>query len=101
MRPISRAPLKERVVLKQPEISVLVRELRQLMQLTQTQFAAELGVAYETINRWENGRMQPSALALRQLRSVIEQLSHSAAPLQQEGSKALLQKYFATPQPKW
>lgn len=80
--------------LKQPEISYLVRELRQLMQLTQVQFAAELGVAYETINRWENGHMQPSSLALRQLRSTIERLNDASSDALQTKSKMLLHKYF-------
>jgi putative transcriptional regulator len=65
------------------------------MQLTQEQLAAELGVAYETINRWENGHMQPSALALRQLRAVIDRLSASSSQSLQNGSKILLDKYFA------
>lgn len=86
-------------LLKQPEVSHLVRELRQLMQLTQVQFAAELGVAYETINRWENGHMQPSALALKQLRTVIHHLHDSSSQTLQEGSQALLQKYFGEEQP--
>lgn len=80
--------------LKQPEVSNLVRELRHLMQLTQVQLAAELGVAYETINRWENGHMQPSTLALKQLRTVIVQLSNSPSQSLQAGSQALLEKYF-------
>lgn len=80
--------------MKQPEVSHLVRELRHLMQLTQVQLAAELGVAYETINRWENGHMQPSALALKQLRTVIVQLRGSLSPTLQSGSQTLLEKYF-------
>jgi len=55
--------LSKTVTLKQPEVGTLVRELRQLTQLTQEQFASVLGVAYGTINRWENGHMQPSTLA--------------------------------------
>ncbi|MBD2461924.1 helix-turn-helix transcriptional regulator [Oscillatoria sp. FACHB-1407] len=84
--------------LRQPEISQLVRELRQLMQLTQAQFAAELGVAYETINRWENGHMQPSALALKQLRFVIDGLTNSPSKSLRDGSSILLSKYFVEEQ---
>lgn len=86
---------EETLLLKQREISHLVRELRQLMQLTQVQLAAELGVAYQTINCWENGYMQPSALGLRQLRSVIDKLNSSSSKSLQDGSKVLLNKYFA------
>ena len=42
-------------MLEQAEVSDLVRELRQLKALSQEQFAAVLGVAYSTINRWEKG----------------------------------------------
>ncbi|HEY9878764.1 MAG TPA: helix-turn-helix transcriptional regulator [Leptolyngbyaceae cyanobacterium] len=98
MTSISSETSKKSLALKQPEISHLVRELRQLMQLTQVQLATELGVAYETINRWENGHMQPSALALRQLRFVIDRLTHSSSKSLQDGSKLLLNKYFAEEQ---
>jgi putative transcriptional regulator len=54
-----------KTALKQPEVSKLIRELRQLTALTQEEFATLLGVAYGTINRWENGHMQPSPLALK------------------------------------
>jgi DNA-binding transcriptional regulator YiaG len=42
---------KQCVVLVQPELSHLIRELRQLSQLTQVQLGESLGVACETINR--------------------------------------------------
>ncbi|MBW4566179.1 MAG: helix-turn-helix domain-containing protein [Mojavia pulchra JT2-VF2] len=42
----------------------LVRELRHTMQLSQEKFT-ELGMTFATINRWENGRATPSALALK------------------------------------
>lgn len=44
---------KEAIVLKQPEVSYLIRQLRQLMSLSKEQFATTLGVAYCTVNRWE------------------------------------------------
>jgi putative transcriptional regulator len=81
---------------QQPKTSNLVWELRSLMQLTQVQLATELGVAYETINRWENGHMNPSPLALRQIRAVITNLSLSSSTKIRERSETLLQKYFST-----
>lgn len=62
----------------QPEISCLIRELRQLIQLTQVQLAEALGVAYKTMSRWENKRIQPSPLALRQIRALVAELSQSS-----------------------
>lgn len=55
--------LQKAIVLKQSEVSYLIGELRQLTTLTQEQFAATLGVTYCIVNRWENGYIQPSALA--------------------------------------
>jgi putative transcriptional regulator len=94
MKSIPDRTLKKSLVRQQPKTSYLVRELRTLMQLTQVQLAAVLGVAYETINRWENGHMKPSPLALRQIRTAIAHLSLSSSTTLQDGSKALLTKYF-------
>lgn len=63
MESVPSKTFKAALVFKQSEISQLVRELRQLMQLTQVQLTAAPCVAYETINRWENEHMQASPLA--------------------------------------
>jgi putative transcriptional regulator len=82
-------------VLKQPEVGKLVHELRQLTELTQVQLAEVLGVAYGTINRWENGHIQPSPLALRQIQTLVNELSHSSSEALRDGSKQLLAQYFS------
>lgn len=56
---------REPVLTQQPEIGKLIRELRHLLGLTQEQFAAELGVVYPTVNRWENGHSTPSPMAIK------------------------------------
>lgn len=85
---------KPKANLSQPAMSTLIHELRQLTQLTQVQFAATLGVSYETINRWENGHIQPSPLALKQIRSLITELSQSPSKVVQDRSQQLLNGYF-------
>jgi putative transcriptional regulator len=95
MKSISDQNVTAALMQQQPKTSDLVRELRSLMQLTQVQLATELGVAYETINRWENGHMNPSPLALRQIRAVITNLSFSSSTKIRQESQALLQKYFS------
>lgn len=40
-----------------------VKSLRAVLNLTQEQFAAKLGVTVSTVNRWENGKGKPSPLA--------------------------------------
>jgi len=72
----------------------LIQELRHLTHLTQVQLAETLGVTYETINRWENGRVQPLPLALRQIRSIVDQLTQSPSKVLHEGGRALLTNIF-------
>ncbi len=59
------------LIINQPEIGKLIRSLRIKAKLTQEQFAAQLGVAYITVNRWENGHVQPSSLALKQIEKTL------------------------------
>lgn len=87
--------VKNTVALGQPEVSHLIRKLRYLTGLSQEQFAATLGVAFSTINRWENGHMQPSPLALKQIKTMLRELSGSPASELQEQSQALLDHYFS------
>jgi putative transcriptional regulator len=47
-----------------------VRDLRRRAQLTQTEFAAKLGVPVETIRNWEQGKRAPRGPA-RALLAVI------------------------------
>ena len=42
-----------------------VRELRGQLKLTQVQLAAELGVSFTTVNRWEKGHNEPQFLERR------------------------------------
>ena len=45
----------------------LVRGIRKQLGLSQERLAEALGVSFATVNRWENGHVKPSRLALRQL----------------------------------
>jgi len=73
--------------MNQPQIGKLIRELRLLMGLTQEQFAAELGVTYSSINRWENGRSKPSPLAMQKIEELLR--------LRGDRGKDLLARYLA------
>lgn len=81
-------------MLKQPEVSQLIRQLRQLTALSQEQLAAKLGVAYCTVNRWENGHIQPSALALKQIKTMLTELRNSTQANEHNWSRELLEHYF-------
>ncbi|MBD2115122.1 MULTISPECIES: helix-turn-helix domain-containing protein [Cyanophyceae] len=84
---------------RQPEVGHLIRHLRQLTGHTQEQFAGVLGVSFSTLNRWENGHMQPSPLALKQVNSVLVELAQISDPRLQAARQALLAKYMTVNQP--
>lgn len=79
-------PIKRPLVMNQPEIGKLIRELRLEIGLTQEKFAAALGIAYPTISRWENNRAQPSPMALKLIEKMLLRLG--------DRGKKLITKHF-------
>ena len=79
--------LKRPLLVKKTEIGGLIREFRLLTGLTQEQFAAYLGVTYGTVNRWENGRSQPSPMAMDKIEQKLGEWG--------EQGKTLLEKYVS------
>lgn len=57
-------------------IPALVKELRQRLNLTQEQFAQEVGVTYSTVNHWENGKRVPQPFLVRRLLEIKEGLDN-------------------------
>lgn len=76
------------LLVKQPQVGKLIRDLRLETGLTQEQFAAHIGVTYSTINRWENGRGKPSPLAMQKVEVLLNSMS--------DRGKDLLAKYLAS-----
>ena len=58
-------------LLQQPEIGILIKKLRERLNLTQEEFAAELGVVFSTVNRWEKGHTKPSPIALKAIENML------------------------------
>ena len=50
-----------------------IKALRKKMLLTQEEFALQLGVAFISINRWENGHCEPTMKIKRKLAPLFEQ----------------------------
>ena len=69
------------------EISTLIRTLRLRLGLSQRQFAEQLGVVFQTVNNWENGRTKPTRMALMLIREKLEEMG--------EEGKDLLEQYLA------
>lgn len=42
------------------QFSEKVKQVRKKLNLSQEDLAKELGIAFSTLNRWENGRFKPS-----------------------------------------
>lgn len=57
----------------EPAALPAVRDLRRRAQLTQTEFAARLGVPVETIRNWEQGKRAPRGPA----RALLAVIAHS------------------------
>lgn len=65
---------KRPLAMNQPQIGKLIRELRLESGVTQEQFAAQLGVTYSTVNRWETLRSKPSSLAMQKIEGMLQQM---------------------------
>lgn len=51
--------------------------LRQRLNMTQEEFAHAIGVTVSTVNRWENGHVEPSRLARKAMEILASQRSSS------------------------
>jgi putative transcriptional regulator len=49
------------------KISEKIKMIRKTCFLSQIDFAKEIGVAFSTVNRWENGRTEPNYKDLKTL----------------------------------
>lgn len=49
----------------------LIKRLRIKMLVTQTELAELLGVSFESVNRWENGKCEPTMKIKRKLRELF------------------------------
>ena len=74
-------------IISQAELSDLVRETRQHLELSQAKFAVRLGVSFQSVNRWENRRTRPLPIALKQIEHLLHQMGDTG--------KDMLTQYFS------
>ncbi len=55
-----------------------IHELRHRLNMTQEEFAHAIGVTVSTVNRWENGHIEPSRLARRAMDGLAAQFTGSS-----------------------
>ena len=63
----------------------LISALRQRLSMTQEEFAHAIGVTVSTVNRWENGHIEPSRLARKAMQGLAAQ---AAIPIDLESGAA-------------
>ncbi|MBN3888526.1 MAG: helix-turn-helix transcriptional regulator [Nostoc sp. JL31] len=66
--------IKKLLLIKQPEVGKLIREVRGITGLIQEQFAGFLGITYSTVNRWEKGYAKASSLAMQKIEGMLEEM---------------------------
>lgn len=79
--------IKRPLLTTKPEMGKLIRSLRLETGLTQEKFAAQLGVTFPTVNRWENNRAKPSPLAVEKIEKMVRRLG--------DRGEELLAKHFS------
>lgn len=65
------------------DISKLITDLRQRLDISQEKLAAQLRVSLPTINRWEKGRTRPDAMALHVIAQYLQRLGPDYSDLHQ------------------
>lgn len=64
------------------EICDAIKQIRLDLGLTQVAFAKKLHVSFSTVNRWENGHVQPNRLATTMILSLSDEISFSHEALE-------------------
>lgn len=52
--------------------ALAIKKLRNKMLLSQADLAKQLGVSFASVNRWENGRNEPTFSAKRKLKPFFD-----------------------------
>lgn len=56
---------------EQEQFSKIIKNLRIENNLTQKEFAEKLGVTYQAVSKWENGKNMPDILLLREISDIF------------------------------
>lgn len=55
------------------DYSKAIKQLRMKLLLTQTEFAELLEVSFESVNRWENGKNEPTMKVKRKIHKLLKE----------------------------
>lgn len=70
------------LVIDQSELADLVREAQRCLGFSRVKFVATLGISFQSVSRWENGRTSPLPLVLKQIESLLHQRGEAGQDLQ-------------------
>jgi putative transcriptional regulator len=71
-------PREEAMSVDKQELRSPISVLRQSLNMTQEEFAHAIGVTVSTVNRWENGHIEPSRLARKAMAGLAAQVHASS-----------------------
>lgn len=55
------------------EYKILIKKLREKLVISQEELASLLGVSFASVNRWENGRHEPTIKARRKILELCKE----------------------------
>ena len=58
--------------MEQEQFSKIIKKLRIKNNLTQKEFADKLGVTYQAVSKWENGKNMPDILLLKEISNIFK-----------------------------
>lgn len=61
------------------DYSKVIKELRNVMTLSQTEFAQVLGVSFASVNRWETGKHEPTIKIKRKIKALMREYNIKVA----------------------
>lgn len=61
--------------------SCIIRELRRRLNISQERLAQQLGVSFQTVNRWETGKVNPSPMATQLIKKTLIDLGKDGQDL--------------------
>lgn len=67
-----------------------VKKARLSSFLNQSEFAEAIGVSFTTVNRWENGKAQPSLKAMKALKSFCTQHGYPYEIIEKSWHEAMI-----------
>lgn len=65
-----------------------IAALRRRLNMTQEEFAHAIGVTVSTVNRWENGHIEPSRLARRAMEGLAAERSVTLDSFREEDASS-------------